>query len=52
MKSNFFHLLTLLLIHEKLAGNIDWTWWWVLSPLVLGLFVFISVKAAEDNKKT
>lgn len=25
--------LTLLFIGLKLTGNIDWTWWWVLSPI-------------------
>ena len=28
-------LLTLLFVGLKLAGSIDWSWWWVLSPLWL-----------------
>ena len=28
-------LLTLLFLGLKLAGSIDWSWWWVLSPLWL-----------------
>ena len=39
MKLTFTHLLALLFIHEKLAGNIDWAWWWVLSPLAVGLVI-------------
>ena len=35
-------LLTVLFIGLKLTGNIDWSWWWVLSPLwiPLGIFLF------------
>ena len=29
----FVGLLTLLFIALKLTDNIDWSWWWVLSPL-------------------
>ena len=31
----------------KLTGNIDWSWWWVLSPIWIGaimLFVFLLLK--------
>lgn len=26
-------LLTLLFVGLKLTGHIDWSWWWVLSPI-------------------
>lgn len=29
----FTGLLTILFIGLKLTGYIDWSWWWVLSPL-------------------
>lgn len=29
----FLPLLTVLFIGLKLTGHIDWSWWWVLSPL-------------------
>lgn len=29
----FFGLLTILFIALKLCNVIDWSWWWVLSPL-------------------
>ena len=36
--------LTLLFVALKLTGNIDWSWWWVLSPMwlpfILGVAVF------------
>lgn len=31
----FLGLLTVLFIGLKLTGYIDWSWWWVLSPLWL-----------------
>ncbi len=31
----FFGLLTIVFITLKLLGVITWTWFWVLSPLVL-----------------
>lgn len=36
-------LLTLLFIHHKMAGNIDWSWMWITSALwgpLLAWFVF------------
>ena len=29
----FTGLLTIVFIILKLVGTIDWSWWWVLSPL-------------------
>ena len=29
----FLSLLTILFIGLKLTGHIDWSWWWVLSPI-------------------
>lgn len=31
--------LTLLFIALKLTGFIDWSWWWVLSPIWIGLLI-------------
>ena len=48
----FFGLLTILFIALKLTGYIDWSWWWVLSPIwivsaiVLGIIVGVAVAAA------
>lgn len=30
---SFTGLLTIVFITLKLTGNIDWSWWWVLSPI-------------------
>lgn len=50
---NFFGLLAIVFITLKLIGYINWSWWWVLSPLWLpfsvivsfGVFVFIIMVA-------
>lgn len=43
----FCGLLTILFIALKLTHYIDWSWWWILSPLWIGLafvlgFIFIA----------
>ena len=35
----FFGALAILFIGLKLLGVIDWSWWWVLSPLWLGALI-------------
>jgi len=37
----FVGLLTILFIGLKLTNYIDWSWWWVLSPIwITTLFAF------------
>lgn len=47
MKTNtgigFPSLLTLLFIGLKLANKIDWSWWWVVSPLWIGAAVVLAI---------
>ena len=47
----FFGLLTILFIGLKLTGFIDWSWFWVLSPIlipiVLLLILFVTYKILE-----
>ena len=31
----FLSLLCLLFIGLKLTGHIDWSWWWVLAPILI-----------------
>jgi hypothetical protein len=33
----FVGLLTIVFITLKLLDKIDWSWWWVLSPLWIGI---------------
>jgi hypothetical protein len=42
---NFAGLLTILFIGLKLTGHIDWSWWWVLSPLWIGLAIILGIIA-------
>ena len=39
----FTGLLTIVFIVLKLTGYINWPWLWVLSPLWIGLIIFILV---------
>lgn len=58
LQPNFLELLFLLFLGLKLAGKIDWSWWWVFAPLwaplilvVLGLgFAFLGAVALTQRK--
>jgi hypothetical protein len=40
----FTGLLTILFIGLKLTNYIDWSWWWVLSPIwILIVFVILLI---------
>lgn len=43
--SIFFSLLTVLFIGLKLTNQIDWSWWWVLSPMWIPLVVVLFILA-------
>ena len=50
-------VLTIVFVVLKLVGTINWSWWWVFSPLlidggliIIGLIVLI-IYMAYDNKK-
>ena len=38
-------VLTIVFVILKLTGSIDWSWWWVLSPLWIGLGIGVIVLA-------
>ena len=42
----FSGLLTVLFIALKLTGYINWSWWWVLSPLWISAVIIGAVLAA------
>jgi hypothetical protein len=54
----FIGLLTIAFIVLKLVGVINWSWWWVLSPilifwgliLILFLIIFFSLLIKEWSK--
>ena len=54
----FFGLLTIVFIVLKLTGYIDWSWFWVISPILVPiifgiviLIVFVIAWFAENRKK-
>lgn len=50
----FVGLLTILFIGLKLTHYIDWSWWWVLSPIwivAIISFTFVTIGAIVEAKK-
>jgi len=53
--AGFTSLLLILFIGLKLGKVIDWSWWWVLSPIwiplafVLGIYAIIAILRAFGN---
>jgi hypothetical protein len=43
MKVEFYQLLTLLFVALKLTGYIQWSWWWVLSPVWMQIVILLVV---------
>ena len=41
----FGGLLTVAFVVLKLTGVIDWSWWWVLSPVWIGAAIAIVILA-------
>ena len=41
----FTSILGLMFIWLKLTGHIDWSWWWVLSPLMVKASLMLLVTA-------
>jgi hypothetical protein len=41
----FTGMLTILFIGLKLTNVIDWSWWWVLSPPLIGLVLGVTLIA-------
>ena len=41
----FVGLLTIAFIILKLTDVIDWSWWWVLSPIWITILLFLGILA-------
>ncbi len=39
----FSGILTIIFVIAKILGLIDWSWWWVFSPLWIGMIFFIII---------
>ena len=37
------NLLTIVFVTLKLTNQIDWSWWWVLSPTLFLIAIFVIV---------
>ncbi len=37
----FLHLFTIMLVSFKLVGFVDWSWWIVCSPSIIGFLLYI-----------
>ncbi len=37
----FLHLLTMMLISFKLVQFVDWSWWIVCAPSIIGLLLYL-----------
>jgi hypothetical protein len=51
---SFLGTLTLIFVVLRLCNLIDWSWLWVLSPLLLSLllgFVVAVIEVVEDERK-
>lgn len=48
----FLGLLTIVFIVLKLTHVINWSWWWVLSPALLSVLVFIVFAVAVGVVKS
>ncbi len=45
----FAGLLTVLFVGLKLTNFIDWSWWWVLSPLWISVAIVLVVLAVAGT---
>ena len=50
-------VLTIIFVVLKLVGVITWSWWWVLSPILIDIgltiivLVIYAIYVAHENKK-
>lgn len=40
---SIFSLLTIIFVVLKLVGVINWSWWWVLSPFLIGCAISVII---------
>lgn len=39
----FFDVLLIVFVVLKLVGVIEWSWWWVLSPIWIGVLLVLVI---------
>lgn len=53
----FASVLTIVFVVLKLVGTIDWSWWWVLSPILIDIclstivLIGFAIYMSHENKK-
>ncbi len=40
---SLYTIVFIIFLILKLTGNIDWSWWWVTSPIWIPILIFTSV---------
>jgi len=43
INSSILTILFVVFLTLKLTGNIDWSWWWVTSPLWLPVAIILTI---------
>lgn len=43
--------LLLIFITLKLIGEIDWSWWWIMSPMWGSIIIATFLKLTDKNNK-
>jgi len=41
VKLDYATILFIIFLVLKLMGNIDWSWWWVTSPLWISVAIYL-----------
>lgn len=41
--ADFLSILTIVFIILKLIGEITWSWWWIISPMWIPIFITVVV---------
>mgnify|MGYP003436692972 CR=1 FL=1 len=48
-KTSFAEYLGLIFITLKLTSVIDWSWWWVLSPIIVKIIAEVLIEANKSK---
>ena len=51
MRLSFPHVVTCIFIVMKLMGYIDWSWWLVFSPMIIGFIVLVLYNFTKEMNK-
>ena len=46
-----FVALCLVFVISKLSGSVDWSWWWILSPIILVIVIRLIILITRAKGK-